>query len=828
MNKARSIAPREVVGRPSSQRTAFFKKRYLEAPLIVDIEYIQHLTGAHRATDGMEVLQRRANNHAYALEHMTAVIHPDDRIVGNKTRFIRGAVPYANYAAGPFLREIHRQEQDAQQKHVEQGHGGGIAKVQRTAKRKGYEIFSGKFLITPADRQAFTGICEYWEDKCMMAAGERLWKKNFPAAKFIEDGWAVGLYTAPHDPCPEGRLVLDYETALGKGYNAIIAEIDERLASFRPAAPKDGAKLHFWRAAKCALEGGLAFAAGYANEAKRLAVKEKNKTRKRELLEIADICSRVPGERPRNFREAIQSYWFTYLLGHLEGSHLGYSPGRVDMLLGPYFAADSNTGFKEAVELFEELFVKMTQIEYIASMSWQGLGHGNLFQNLILGGVDEHSHPADNPVSLIILQAQINLQMTQPTLSVWYNDSLSEKFLLKAIDCVKTGVGYPAFFNQNTYIAHETATSGFPVEVVRKHAAMGGCTEPVLGGMSYGVVQAGFVNHGKLIDFLMNDGVDPLTSIRLFAPRPVSTYEDVQASYIDKMHQAVRNWQQYWNYVMVAHRQTVPLVFCSVFVRDCLGRGRCMDDGGALNNHTPTTLSSGLVNVANSLAVIKKLCFDERLCSFSGLKAALAADWRGYDQLRRRALDAPKWGNDDDYVDRIFLDLFNDYVTWVRGQDNYLGVPYDPSMLAISTPVPFGKTCTAFPDGRLATQPLADGVTSPFPGTDTHGPTAVLRSSLKVDHTQIRGGLLNLKFHPTSLRGEKGSRNLLALIKTYFAGPGFHIQFNIVDSRMLREAQEHPENYRDLVVRVAGFSAYWVEMSKPLQDQIIWRTEHNL
>jgi formate C-acetyltransferase/4-hydroxyphenylacetate decarboxylase large subunit len=524
----------------------------------------------------------------------------------------------------------------------------------------------------------------------------------------------------------------------------------------------------------------------------------------------------------------VQAFWFTYLLGHLEGSHLGYSPGRVDMLLGPYFAADAHVTSDDAVELFEELFVKMTQIEYLASMSWQGLGHGNLFQNLILGGVDGQGRPADNAVSLAILQAQINMQMTQPTLSVWYDDGLSETFLLKAAECVKTGVGYPAFFNQKTYLAHETATSGIPADVVRKHAAMGGCTEPVLGGMSYGVVQPGFVNHGKLIDLLMHDGVDPGTGIRLFESRPIASYQDVRDSYLEKMHRAVRTWQQYWNYVMTAHRQTVPLVFCSVFVRDCLERGLCMDDGGAVNNHTPTTLSSGLVNVANSLAVIKRLCFEQGHCTFADLQAAVAANWSGHDELRRRALDAPKWGNDDDEVDGIFLDLFADYVAWARGQCNYLGVPYDPSMLAISTPVPFGKACGAFPDGRLAGQPLADGVTSPFPGTDTHGPTAVVRSSLKVDHRQIRGGLLNLKFHPTALRGERGSRNLLALIKTYFDGPGFHVQFNVVDSQMLRDAQAHPDRFRDLVVRVAGFSAYWVEMSRPLQDQVIWRTEHNL
>jgi formate C-acetyltransferase/4-hydroxyphenylacetate decarboxylase large subunit len=473
----------------------------------------------------------------------------------------------------------------------------------------------------------------------------------------------------------------------------------------------------------------------------------------------------------------------------------------------------------------------MTQIEYIASMSWQGLGHGNLYQNLIVGGVDEEGRAADNPISLAILQAQINMQLTQPTLSVWYDPSLSEDFLLKAAECVKAGVGYPAFFNQKTYIHHELKTSGLNIQTIRKHAAIGGCTEPVLQGMSYGIVQAGFVNHGKLIDLVMNDGVDPKTGIRLFESVPMehASFESILLSFQEKMHQAIRHWQQYWNYVMVAHRQAVPLVFCSVFVKDCLGRGACMDDGGAVLNHTPTTLSSGMVNVANSLAAIKKLCFEEKpQCTFDELKRALAANWQGYELLRRRALDAPKWGNDDPFVDELFLRLFANYCEVVRGQTNYLGVPYDPSMLAISTPVPFGLACGAFPDGRLEGQPLADGVTSPYPGTDKLGPTAVIRSSSRVDHTQIRGGLLNLKFHPTALKGTQGSRNLLALIKTYFESPGFQVQFNVVDSQMLREAQEHPDQYRDLVVRVAGFSAYWVEMSRALQDQVISRTEHQL
>jgi len=822
------FTPREVVGRPSCERTAFLKRRYLDAPLHVDIEYIRLLTESHRLTDGLDPIERRAEDHAYALERLTPAIHPRDGIAGNKTRHVRGAIPYANYAAGPFLKEMRREEQDAQQKHIEQAHGGGIASAHARALESGQRILSGKFLINEADLEEFAEICRYWSDKCLMAQGDRLWRSQFSEAAFIDDGWAIGLYTAPHDPCPEGRFVLDFETALARGYRDIIADLDERLAMTRPGGHDDGLNLHFWRAARRVLKAALVFVGRHAAEARRLAAVEDDAARRAMLVEMADICDRVPAQPPRTFREAVQSFWFTYLLGHLEGAHLGYSPGRLDQYLWPFYAGDSGANLGAAVESFEELFVKMTQIEYIASLSWQGLGHGNLYQNLIVGGLDADGRPADNDLSLAIVQAQINMQMTQPTLSVWYDDTVSPRLLDLAATCVKTGVGYPAFFNQKTYVAHETATSGLPVEVVRKHAAIGGCTEPTLWGMSYGIVQAGFVNHGKLLDLVIHDGVDPLTGRRLFdAVRP-QTYGQLLASYRDKMHRAVRNWQRYWNYVMVAHRDTVPLVFCSVFVRDCIARGRCLDDGGAILNHTPTTLSSGLVNVANSFAAIRKLCVEDRVCTWEELADAVKADWAGHELLRKAALQAPKWGNDDDAVDSIFLDLFDDYCMWVRGQDNYLGCPYDPSMLAISTPVPFGKACGAFPDGRKAGEPLADGVTSPFPGTDTHGPTAVIRSSAKVDHRRIRGGLLNLKFHPSALAGEKGSRNLLALIKTYFERPGFQVQFNVVDSNMLRDAQVHPDRYRDLVVRVAGFSAYWVEMSRALQDQVIWRTEHNL
>ncbi len=822
------ITHREITGTPSSDRSAYLKSRYLDAPLMVDIEYIRHLTDSHRKTGGMDVLLQRATDHAWALSHLTPVINPQDILAGNKTRFIRGAIPYANYAAEPFLREMRREQQDEQSKHTTQGVGGGIAKTLEEADGKDLRLISGKFLISQGDFDTFQEICEYWEDTCFMEQGNRLWKEQFPQADFIENGWKIGLYTAPHEPCPEGRLILDYEAALQKGYIAIICNMEAKITTDDPKSPGHDSRVEFWKASVIAMKGAIAFAGNYAAEAAKMASRESDPVRRAELQQMAAVCSRVPMEPARNFREAIQSFVFTYHLGHIEGSHQGFSPGRLDQLLMPWFAMDHSVSLEETIPLFEELFVKMTQIEYIASLSWQGLGHGNLYQNLILGGVDENGNPADNVLSMAILQAQINMQMTQPTLSVWWDDHLSTAFQMKAAECVKTGVGYPAFFNQKTYIAHELKTSALPLKVIRRNSAIGGCTEPTLQGMSYGIVQAGFVNHGKMIDLVINRGMDPETGIRMFPARGLNSYEDIRNYYLDIMHDSIRNWQQYWNLVMIAHRQTVPLVFCSVFVNDCVASGKCMDDGGAVLNQSVTTLSSGLVNVSNSLAVIKKLCFDDKVCTVDELFTAVQANWQGSEMLRKKALAVPHWGNDDDFADTIFLDLFGEYCTWVKGQTNYLGKPYDPSMLAISTPVPFGKVCRAFPDGRMSGEPLADGVTSPFPGTDVCGPTAVIRSSSKVDHTLIRGGLLNLKFHPSALKGNTGSTNLLALIKTYFETPGFHVQFNVVDSRMLKDAQEHPDQYRDLVVRVAGFSAYWVEMSKALQDQVIWRTEHTI
>ena len=355
---------------------------------------------------------------------------------------------------------------------------------------------------------------------------------------------------------------------------------------------------------------------------------------------MADSCRRVPAQPPGNFRQAVQAFWFMYVLGHLEGSHLGYSPGRLDQTLLPWYDGD----YAGAVEMLEELFVKMTQIEYVASMSWQGLGHGNLYQNAILGGLDAQGRPADNELSMAIIDAQMGMRLTQPTLSVWYDDSLGRAFVEKAVACVKTGVGYPAFFNLKTYVAHERAASGLPLETIREHAAIGGCTEPTLAGMSYGIVQAGFINHGKLLDLTMHDGVDPITGLRLFPPRNPATFEDIFASYTDKMRRAsapgsdTGTWSCSriatpcrWS---IARRWSATASLAGVAwttaARSSTARPRRSRQAWS-TRPTPWRRSGAFV-------------FEQKACSLKELREVLVDDWRGREPLRVMALRLRQMG----------------------------------------------------------------------------------------------------------------------------------------------------------------------------------------
>ncbi|MCE1248245.1 MAG: hypothetical protein LWY06_16515 [Firmicutes bacterium] len=833
MSSTTVFAPREIKKEPTTDRIKALYNDYLTAPLFIDCEYLKLYTEKHREVAFREEQERRAECHAYALENITPVIRKNELIAGSKTRYVRGAIPYANYAAGYILRELNREVQEAQDAVTDLGSGGGIAKVHSIAQSGEFEIFCHKFLMTHEDKESLRSCATYWQDKSMQAEGDRLWKTHYPNAGWIEKGWESVLYTAPHDPAPEGRFVIDFDIILGEGLENLIQRILGRVSDLmaKPGAITEISKIHFYRAAVRSLRATIKWAHNYGRLAFEMAEDETDEKVKKNLEIISHNCLTF-GRKPESFREAVQHFWFAYLAGHIEGAHLGYSVGRFDRYMYPFYKKSIDDGSikrEEALELLEALRIKHTELEYVASFSWEGLGSGNLFQNLMLGGYTGDGMPADNELSILTVEAAIHTPTTQPTLSIWWNPGLSEEFLLKAVECVKTGVGFPAWFNTDIYIKHELGKNPqLGIEFIRKHAAMGGCTEPVLEGCSYGVVQPGFINHMKVFEIALYGGKDPRTGIVFEERTPPSSAEELKAEYLYFLEKTIRYWQEYWNIVMEAHSRTVPLIFCSAVMKDCVERGLNMDRGGLLNNDSPTTLSSGLVNVANAIAAVSEITGDGGV-SFDDMKKALAANWSGFERMHKDFRNAPKWGNDNEFVDSIMKDLWSRYCRFVEQGDNYLGRKYDPSMLAISTYTPFGKVCLATPDGRMSGEPLADGVTSPHPGTDKLGPTAVLRSVKKIDHTRIRGGLHNMKFHPTALTGIEGSLKLLKLIGTYFeTQTAFQIQFNVVDSNMLRDAQAHPENYRDLIVRVAGFSAFFVELQKSVQDQVIERTEQGL
>ncbi len=348
------------------------RDRYLSEPIMIDAEYIKHYTDAHRRTDGMNVLERRAECHAYAIENITPVIRDFEPFVGSKTRYVRGAIPYCNYATQYILREFRNEEQEAQDKVTDIGTGGGIAKAKTLAESGDYDFFSNKFLLSKEDKKWLKECAEYWVGKCMQDVGDNLWKTVFDKADYIEKGWQAVLYTAPHDPAPEGRYVLDFETALSQGFIKIIERMKNKIKETKITDYKSAEKVYFWRAGIRALEGTIKWANNYAKKALEMAEKEKNENRKKELLEIAERCKLVPANPPRDFKEAMQAFWFIYLAGHIEGSQLGYSPGRFDRYMYPYYKKDIESGKitkEEVLELLEALRVKMTEIEYVASFS---------------------------------------------------------------------------------------------------------------------------------------------------------------------------------------------------------------------------------------------------------------------------------------------------------------------------------------------------------------------------------------------------------------------------------------------------------------------------
>jgi formate C-acetyltransferase/4-hydroxyphenylacetate decarboxylase large subunit len=498
----------------------------------------------------------------------------------------------------------------------------------------------------------------------------------------------------------------------------------------------------------------------------------------------------------------------------------------------PFYQRDREEGRiteGEALELLECLRVKHTEIQRALPAVWEAFVSGSLFCNMVLGGCTAEGEDASNELSLLILESAITMQTNQPTLSIRYNDKLNEAFLLKAIELDKTGIGMPAWFSDKVAIEHFLHHKKASIDDARDWS-IGGCSDMVISGKSFGEIPCplGFTNMGKFLELALYDGVDPRdgASIGIKTGNVENmNYEEIVKAFKKQLASGLRLLSSFTNFAMGFHPHTIPLVYHSVLVEDCLDRGKSLDEMGARYNQGFSHFITGLINVANSLAAIKHSVFDNHFFSIKELQEALSGNFEGKEEIHKKLLEAPKFGNNDDYVDQIAADLYRFVAEESLKIPSPLGEPIFPSAYSVTSHPPFGKACGALPDGRKAGITLCDGAVSAFPGTDVHGPTALIRSATKIDALPYKSVQLNVKMHPTALKGIKGSRALLSLVKAFFDLGGYFIQFNVVDSKMLRDAQKHPERYRDLLVRVAGFTAYWVELSKPVQDEIIQRTD---
>ena len=603
-------------------------------------------------------------------------------------------------------------------------------------------------------------------------------------ARLPEDTKHVGADTGVIDSDSKwrqavGEITPDYQDVLfKKGFGGIMREAEEHIAALDISRPEDEDKRDFYESVIWACRGIIRLAERYACEAGRMAAVESDAVRAGELRTIAEVCRAVPANPPRSFREAIQFVWFTQLGGILSENPLALNPGRFDQYMDPYYEADGQDG--------------------------------------------------TNAVTYMALKATEEVKTHQPGLSVRVHADCPKEFLDAVTHLVSKGTGFPAIHSDS--VGYQMLLNlGYSPDDARDWSNCG-CVVP--NSRKTGEwTSAANLNFGSALEYALNEGRSLMTGDLMGLETPPA----VEYADFDSVKQAFyRQFDNLCRHAVISlvtaqrvHREMVPRPFLSACNEHCMECGTDLSHGGAKYNVGPVITGIGLAVVANSLAAIKKLVFEDRACSMAELIAALRANWEGYDKLRELAQACPKYGNDDDYVDSIAQEVANHYYHEVHQYRDIFGNPFTTAFMGISNYIPMGRVLGATPDGRKNGAPSSEGV-SPFVGTDKSTPLAAMRSTAKMNQEVHSGGtLLNLRLNPELVATRRGQANLGAMIQTLFSLGGFHVQFNCISSDILRDAQKHPENYRDLLVRVAGYSTQFVNLSKSMQDAIIARTEHS-
>lgn len=761
-------------------------------------ERISLITESYKETEGEPIIIRRAKGLKKVLENMTVRIYDGELIVGNQA---------SNRRFGPLYPEMAwkwiEDELDTLPKRAE------------------------SFQVPPEKKEAIKELLKYWHgksvrEKIFLALPDNL-KEAVKDAVFSED---------LHLSKGTGHFIVDYEKVLRFGLKKVIEEARGKIESLDIAKnPEDYKKYNFLQAVIIACDAAIAFAGRFAQKAEVMAKEEKDPDRQKELERIAQTCRIVPGNPAGNLQEALQSFWFIQLIPHIDNDGTAISPGRFDRYIYPFYKYDienKKIDIEAAQELIDCIWVKFNEILQIwPEEDTKYFGGFPISQNLTIGGLDEQRHDITNDISYMCLNATERLRLPQPALSVRIHNNTPGDFLKRVCETIKVGTGMPAVYNDEVIVDSMT-NRGIKLSDARNYAIIG-CVEPGIPAKGCSWSNAAYVNLAKCLELALNNGKCRLTGEKMGPetgdPLEFKSFQDVLEAYNQQVSYIIKTAIATFNVVEQVHKEFNPLPFKAALVNNCIERGKDVLDGGAYYNFAGPQ-GVGIANVADSLAAIKKFVFEEKTIGMKELVEGLDADFDGKESLRQMLKNkAPKFGNDDDYVDLLAQEVGRNYCMEVESYKNSRGGSYQPGLYPVSANVPLGAKVGATPDGRKAKAPLADGV-SPSQGGDIYGPTAVFKSVAKLDHVMASNGtLLNQKFNPRLLESEQGVLNFTGLLRTMVDLKIMHAQFNVISAETLRKAQSNPKEHMDLVVRVAGYSAFFNELSREIQDDIIARTE---
>ena len=670
-------------------------------------------------------------------------------------------------------------------------------------------------------------VIPYWKGKTQR---ERIF--NHVSTEW-EEAYHAGVFTEFMEQRAAGHTAMD-----GKMYREGLLDVKKRIAErlerldfiYDPEATDKQQELE---AMDISCDAAILFAERHAELAEQMAASEQRPQRKAELLHIAEVCRWVPAHAPRNLWEAIQMYWFVHLgtVTELNGWD-SMNPGHIDQHLYPFYEqgiADGTLTRDKAKELLSCLWIKFNNQPAPPKVGVTALESGtyNDFTNINIGGIDRDGKSAVNELSYMILEIQEELHELQPGLSIHIASETPDDFLLEGIRVIRQGHGYPSVFNPDTYV-QELVREGKSLADAREGGCSGCIEVGAFGKEAY--LLTGYLNTPKILEITLNNGIDPETGKRL----GLQTGDARAFESFDALYEAWRQQMIYFvnlklavnNYSERMFSLYAPATFLSLYIDDCIEKGKDYYSGGARYN-TTYIQCTGLGTITDSLAALKKHVFEDHRYTMDEVLEACAHNWDGQEKMRQYIRNhTPFFGNDDTYADQIALRVYNDLVEAIEGRPNTRGGRTYLNMLSTTCHNYFGSVCGATPNGRMAHFAISDG-TSPAHGSDTHGPTAVIKSLGKLDQTKSGGTLLNVRLVPSLLKTRDDQRKLASLIRAYFKFGGHHIQFNIVDTATLRDAQQHPDDYRDLLVRVAGYSDYFNDMTEQLQNEIIARTENS-